>query len=170
MSDEQQPLTIDRLRSLLAYNSESGELVWAIQKGHKKAGARAGWMRHDGYIQIGIDGVLYYAHQLAVFYVTGKFPIDQVDHINGDARDNRISNLRECSNAENCQNLGIRKANTSGATGVTWDKARKKWRAQIRIDGKVTGLGRFETIEEAKLVHQEAKAAAHKFQPTLRDR
>lgn len=160
-----------RLRQLLGYDEHTGVFVWRAQKGRKNAGDIAGWRRGgDGYIQIGIDGNLYYAHQLAWLYMTGTFPVDQIDHRNGISDDNRFSNLRECTTAQNNQNLGIRKSNTSGATGVTWDKAREKWRAQIRINGKVTGLGRFETFEQAREAHREAKARAHTFQPMLRDK
>jgi len=72
---------------------------------------------------------------------------DCVDHIDGDKTNNSLTNLRWCTRQENQRNLPINKTNTSGVKGVTF--ANKKWRAQIRIDGKKIHLGLYETIEEA---------------------
>lgn len=54
----------------------------------------------------------------------------------------------------------LRRANTTGLHGVVWDKDRQKWRAQIRIDGRKTNLGRFNTAEEAAAAHDRAAIAA----------
>lgn len=162
-------LTADRLRFLLRYDANTGEFVWLRQQGSRKAGDVAGAIKTEGYREIGIDGRLYYAHRLVWLYVFGRWPTEQIDHRNGDESDNRLSNLRECSNAENCQNLGLRKSNKSGLTGVRWDAARSKWAAQIRIDGKITPLGRYQTKEMAHQAYLAAKATAHRFQPTPRE-
>ena len=73
-----------------------------------------------------------------------------VDHINNDRLNNSINNLRWCSSKENNRNRSVGKRNTSGIKGVTFEKKRKKWRAQITIDGTAIFLGRFDTIEDAK--------------------
>lgn len=165
---EAETLTASRLREVLRYDPETGRFSWKLQRGRQKAGSDAGWKGGDRYVQIGISGRLYYAHRLAWLYETGNWPTDQLDHINGDPSDNRIANLRECTNSENGQNLGRKRNNTTGATGVVWDKSRNKWRAQIRENGKVRGIGRFNLFEEAVAAHAEAKKNAHSFQPTLR--
>ena len=72
-----------------------------------------------------------------------------VDHINRNPLDNRICNLRICTQHENSMNQSIRCTNKSGATGVLWDKNRNKWRAYIIVNGKQIYLGRFNTKEEA---------------------
>ena len=72
-----------------------------------------------------------------------------VDHINGDRADNRKSNLRTCTQAENGRNLKRKKNNKTGYPGVEITKA-GTYRATLMIDGKSKGLGTYKTFEEAK--------------------
>lgn len=72
-----------------------------------------------------------------------------VDHINHNGLDNRKSNLRVCTSGQNTCNCLTSKNNKSGHKGVYWSKERKKWCAQISINNKTKGLGRYDTIEEA---------------------
>jgi HNH endonuclease/AP2 domain len=82
-----------------------------------------------------------------------------VDHKNGNCLDNRIENLRVCSHSENGHNRGLSTRNTSGFMGVSFEKRgwRIRWRARIRIDGRLISLGRFRTPQEA--AHARDKAA-----------
>lgn len=157
-------LTASRLRDLLSYDPDTGVFVWRIHHRPKMPGDRAGGSGH-GYIQIRLDGRLYYAHRLAWLYVNGEWPPEQIDHINGDGTDNRIINLRACSNDENQKNLGLRKTNSSGLTGVRWDRQRQKWAAHIRVDGKVTQLGRFNSKEHAHAAYLQRRSEINSFQP-----
>ena len=80
-----------------------------------------------------------------------------VDHINGDALDNRKCNLRFCTHAENQENRGKNKNNTSGYKGVNWHNiGRGHWRARIYVNGKSKSLGLFKTKEEAGKAYDEA--------------
>lgn len=82
-----------------------------------------------------------------------------VDHINGNRLDNRISNLRICSRRENIWNSKIKKNNSSGFKGVDFVKSRNLFRARIRtLSGRIN-LGYFKTAEEAA----EKYAAAAKY-------
>jgi hypothetical protein len=72
-----------------------------------------------------------------------------VDHIDGNGLNNKISNLRICSNSQNQMNAKLRKDNTSGYKGVHWDAWSQKWRAEILADGIHYRLGRFKTKEDA---------------------
>lgn len=72
-----------------------------------------------------------------------------IDHINHNRLDNRKSNLRICTQHQNNMNQGIRNDNTSGVTGVYFDKSRDKWAAQIMYNARQINLGRFNTKEEA---------------------
>lgn len=84
-----------------------------------------------------------------------------VDHINCNTMDNRRKNLRVASIADNCRNVGLTVSNKSGYKGVHWHKRDKRWRAQIRINGKVKYLGNFHTPEEAYAVYCEAAKKYH---------
>lgn len=85
-----------------------------------------------------------------------------VDHINGDPLDNRRSNLRICTVAQNIYNSRKRVISSNSLKGVQYrrDKPRTKpWRASITVNGKKISLGHFETIEQA---HQAYSSAAIK--------
>ena len=72
-----------------------------------------------------------------------------IDHRHRKTNDNRKSQLREVTRSQNLMNRGIRKDNTSSVTGVSWHKARSKWRVYITINGKTKHLGFFINKEEA---------------------
>lgn len=74
-----------------------------------------------------------------------------VDHIDGNTLNNTKRNLRICTQLENQKNRNnLNKNNTSGFRGVSWDKARNKWTAQLSLKYKHIYLGRFDSIEEAR--------------------
>ena len=79
-----------------------------------------------------------------------------VDHVDGNGLNNRRSNLRVATPAENQRNRGLHINNTSGYKGVGWDKQRGKWLAQIELSGKTTRLGRYATKELAHAAYCEA--------------
>jgi hypothetical protein len=106
-----------------------------------------------------VDGKTYYLHRLVWQYHFGVVPT-MIDHINGDASDNRIENLRECTNAQNQYN-GPRKAhNKSGHKGVVFHPlcTVKPWQAKIAQGGKVHSLGYYRTKEEAAAAYAEGAA------------
>jgi hypothetical protein len=78
-------------------------------------------------------------HRLIWFLEKGVWPEDQIDHINGETHDNRLSNLRPVSQSVNNKNMKQREGTVSGKQGVEWDKRRKTWhgRIGIRKDGKL---------------------------------
>ena len=80
-----------------------------------------------------------------------------VDHVNHDPLDNRKENLRVCTHQENIMNSSLSKNNTSGITGVAWDKQHNKWRSQIKINRKSITLGLFNTKEEAIEARKQAE-------------
>jgi len=85
-------------------------------------------------------------HRLIMDFPEGK----EVDHINGNALDNRRNNLRIVTHAENCQNSSKRKGNYKG---VRLRKDRNKWIAQISKHH----IGYFNSeIEAAKAYNKKA--------------
>lgn len=80
-----------------------------------------------------------------------------IDHINGDSLDNRLANLRLASHKENIRNRANKnKNNTSGYTGVFWDKSKNKWLASIKIDGRNKYLGRYLEKRDAAVAYNNA--------------
>ena len=147
----------------LSYDPKTGILRWIVnRRGHVKSGDVAGSPHNRGYVHIGISGKCYLAHRIALSMSgLNVGPKDQVDHINGIRNDNRLSNLRIATHAENCHNASRRKDNTSGYKGVGFSNKRQKWRARIRKDNKEIWLGYFATAEEAHAAYLKAAAALH---------
>lgn len=83
----------------------------------------------------------------------------EVDHIHGELtrHDNRKKNLRICTHAENKRNVNMQSNNTSGITGVSFDKENNKWFAHITINQKLINLGRFDKFEDAITARKEAE-------------
>lgn len=87
-----------------------------------------------------------------------------VDHKNHNGLDNRRSNLRRATQSQNNANQGLRRNNTSGAKGVSWDKVNRKWLVQIRKNYRRCTIGRFDSIEEAaKAYNRKAKELFGEF-------
>ena len=160
--------TQQRLQELLHYDPTTGVFTRLVQtSGNAKIGDVAGSRHVAGYRQCHTDGKVYLSHRLAWLYMTGSWPIDQIDHRNGVRNDNRWSNLREATQAENQQNHKMRRDNTSGFIGVA--RFRNKWRAQIQINGRLKHIGCFTTPDDAHAAYLAAKAELHTFQPALRE-
>ena len=79
-----------------------------------------------------------------------------VDHINGNALDNRKSNLRICTHRQNLCNQKLSSANTSGYRGVSWNKLCGKWHAYIKVKQKRIHLGVYKDKAEAARVYNDA--------------
>jgi HNH endonuclease/AP2 domain len=124
--------------------------------------SKSGHSDKNGYLIIVIKGKTYKSHRLAWLYVHGEWPKNQIDHINCLVQDNRIENLRQATNAQNCQNQkNIRINNKSGYKGVYWHKASGKWAAGICKSMKIIHIGLFNTAIEASQAYLELKAKLH---------
>lgn len=148
------------LTSLLDYDQLSGSFTWKVSASRTKAGSVAGCTNARGYVYIGVGGKLYRANRLAWFYVHGKWPAGQIDHINGDRGDNRIENLRDVSGSINQKNR--KRANhgsTSRFLGVSFHPATGKWRSQISVNHETKYLGLYDSEEGAHAAYLTAKAA-----------
>jgi len=115
---------------------------------------------HHRYIRMKVDGKVYPLHRLIFLYHHGYLP-KITDHANNDRSDNRIENLREVTQQQNCLNRKIHKNNKSGVKNVRWDKKCKKWLVEMSINRKRTFFGWHDDLEFAELVAIEARDKFH---------
>lgn len=165
------------LHELLRYDPTTGKLFWRkrpakfFKNGRNTAQHRCNvWnsrragkealfsLNRTGYLQGSILNRKYFAHRVVWAMETGEWPVDQIDHINGDPSDNRIANLRDVSASENGRNKRIAATNTSGVIGVNWNVINKKWRAQINVKGRQIHLGVFHRFDAAVDARKAAEA------------
>lgn len=153
------------MKEYLSYDPETGHFTWIKKrKAQSVAGDLAGSLEKSGYIRIGFKGDVYNAHRLAWLFYYGIMPKDLIDHKNGNRSDNWITNLRECSNKENQQNQQKAQIdNKTGMLGVCWDSYNNRYKAAIKVDGKIRNLGNFNTPEEAHKKYLEEKRKVHSF-------
>lgn len=138
--NKESSLKLSHLKEVLHYCPDSGLFTRLKSSGGKSSGSIAGTIHHTGYVNISVNGRLYLAHRLAIFYVTGEWP-EITDHKNRIRHDNRWCNLRLSNASENSCNKSMMRNNTSGHRGVSWNKREKRWHAQVTKDGRVHGLG-----------------------------
>lgn len=145
-------LTQKRLKELLDYDPKTGVFTNRVQRGQRAlVGEVVGGEDARGYLQAVIDSRNYTLHRLAFLYMEGYLPEQEVDHLNGVRTDNVWKNLRHVSTACNMQNCKVRQSNKSGFPGVSWNKVRKGWTAQIMVSGKQVFLGVYKCKLEAAL-------------------
>jgi len=154
-------ITLERLQEILHYCPETGLFTRRTRtNASKPIGGVTGCIANNRYVVINVGNKVYLAHRLAWFYMTGAWPEDQIDHINGIRHDNRWENLREATRSLNCQNQ--RKAtrtNKLGVLGVC--KVKNRYLAQIRVGRRNINLGSFSSPEEAHAAYLEAKRKLH---------
>lgn len=169
------------LRQLLEYNPETGVLIWrkrkpedmqctdprgsewASNQWNSRAAGKEAFTFTDrrGYRHGKVHGMNYQAHRIIWKMVHGADPA-VIDHINGNPSDNRLSNLRECSTAENSRNYAKKSQGSSRYRGVCWVARDGKWAARISNgeSGKVS-LGYFEVEAEAARAYDRAARDLH---------
>lgn len=157
-------ITWSRLKEVLDYDPESGEFRWRVRAGTRgKVGSLAGTVKKSGYVQIRFGGVQYLGHRLAWFYVTGRWPTEEIDHRDCNPSNNRFANLRPATRKQNGSNRKRNRNNTSGFKGVSWRNKERRWRAQIRLPGtiKTIELGLFQGKKDAALAYDRAAVFYH---------
>ena len=149
-------LSHERLKEILHYDPLTGNWTWLVKVANRKTGTVAGNINiSTGYYVIAINYRDYQAHRLAWFYMTGKWPNDQIDHIDQNKLNNRWDNLREATPQQNNRNVPVRKNSTTGITGVVI--RRSSHVARIKVNKKYIHLGSYKTEAEAIRARQEAE-------------
>lgn len=154
-------LTQARLKELLSYDPEVGIFSWIVERGKCHKGSPAGCLDSRGYLVITIDRKRYYAHRMAWLYMNGSMPSMNIDHMDGNKSNNKISNIRDVSVSTNAQNLkqATSRNLSTGVLGVRMLKG--KYLSQITIDGKDRHLGTFNSPEEAHEAYLNTKRKLH---------
>ena len=156
------------LRKLLLYRPKTGKLYWrtrtpdmfteskqtAIHKCNSWNAQFAGsealtYPDKKGYLTGSILNHPYKSHRVILAMINGEWPKGITDHRDGNTANNRKRNLSEVTHSENSKNHKQSVANTSGTTGVFWNKRCKVWRASIRDNGQEIYLGPFKRKRDA---------------------
>lgn len=168
-------ITPELLRQLIYLDVATGNLFWKerpVEFFSGEAYARSWNTRYankqlylqknsNGYLVVCLFARPLLAHRV-VFAIHHGFLPQTVDHINQDRSDNRPSNLRAASYAENNRNTGRSSANTSGIKGVHWCKSRRKWKSVIWLNKRPIYLGAFDDKQTAAAAYEKANAEHHK--------
>lgn len=156
-------LTAERVRELLDYNPLTGALTWRERMGGTaNKGSIAGSNRKDGYLQTRVDVNRYLNHRIIWLWVTGSWPVNHIDHINGIRNDNRLINLRDVIRKNNNENLhSPYKNNSTGFLGVSKSPSCSTYRARIRHNKQLIEIGNFRNPEDAHNAYIAVKRRLH---------
>ena len=153
-------ITQEFLKEHLEYRD--GHLWWIKPRQRVKVGQQLGSCYSNGYRVGMLKGKRYKEHRLIWLYHYGVWPKEHIDHINGIKDDNRIENLRECTQQQNNFNRKSAKGSSSKHKGVCWNKERKKWEVRYRYKGKPYHIGYYECEIEAAEAYRKATEHLHK--------
>lgn len=153
-------LTAEQARSLFAYDPESGVVTRKRRTSSRApAGAEVG-SPSKGYLNVCVAGRIYQLHRVIWLIVTGAWPCQEIDHADGDKKNNRWANLRDVTRTVNNQNRRRPyKNNTLGLQGVS--PYRGRFSAEIQVDGQRIRLGHFGSKEAAHSAYVAAKRLLH---------
>ncbi len=161
------------------YDASSGQLTWKERQrnefksegswkrwNNRFSGTIAGWKKMNRgashSIEVRLNEKPRPAHRIIWEMCNGPIPKGmQIDHIDADPWNNRLSNLRLCTRSQNMMNRGRPIHNKSGYKGVSWNPKMGRWRAQIKANGKSVHLGWFSDPSNAHAAYVAAAADHH---------
>jgi hypothetical protein len=152
----------DRIRTLLDYDPASGVMTWRncskfhSEKNGQEAGVPTPKQSGKQYQKITIDGRKYSRSRLAFAWMTGRWPAECIDHINGNSLDDRWENLREATALENAWNHKRRARQTELPMGVR-RAASGRFVARIAQFGRLHTIGTFDSVAEAEAAYRQER-------------
>lgn len=154
-------ITHAELLEALEYDPQTGNFTRKVSAGNYPVGSISGSLNEKGYVIVRLKNRNYKAHRLAWLYVTGEWPADEIDHVDGVKDNNAFSNLREATRTQNNANMRTPTHNTSGFKGVSLHKVSGKWRAGISINNSQKHIGVYDTPEEAYAAYIQTAKRVH---------
>jgi len=139
------------LRHLFDFDPLSGFLICknSPKNGARKAGEIIGTKANNGYLQVKINKTLYLVHRIIWMWQYGEDPNDfEIDHIDHNKSNNKLSNLRLVTRQRNQWNLPAHKTNSTGVVGVI--KRGNSYQASLYMGPEIKRLVKsFATLQEA---------------------
>lgn len=148
--------SVEKLHCLFSYDPKAGILWRKGKQGMKVAGCNAS----NGYLRTRAGGEQYAVHRI-IWKMIHKVESDDIDHINGDRKDNRIANLRLATRSDNNRNIVISPMNTSGYSGVTYLKRENRWKAYLKVEKTQVCAGLFKEKREAVIAYNNLALQLH---------
>ena len=163
----------ETLRTLLDYDPASGRLTWRARSADTFPSSTSlrivrNWNSRfagqpafttvgaNGYRVGNLGGKVLYAHRVVWAWMHGTWPVDEIDHLDGDRANNAWANLRAATPSMNRRNQGRSRRNTSGYTGVTYCQKTDKWVAQMTVGGVCLRIGKFRCPTAAAVARKQA--------------
>jgi hypothetical protein len=144
-------MTQETVQMLFDYNPETGVMRRKISVSSRaQRGYVVGCETTAGYLVVRYDGKLHYVHRLIWLHVYGAWPVSEIDHIDGNRRNNKLDNLREVTRSQNLHNKDM-----SG--GVYWSQRDKVWVATIQVAGIRKHIGQSKVKKVAELLYRAEK-------------
>lgn len=169
-------LDVGLVRTRFNYDPETGSVTYSgRERAHlspsmrsRKTGRTVGWPDTNGHLNVKINTKDYLLHRVIWLHQFGEWPDGIIDHINGNKKDNRMSNLRLVDHSANCQNIKNPYAcNTSGHLGVTRGYKEGLWAVNIRVNRIAIYLGSSSDKDVAASVYLNAKILVHPSSPVV---
>jgi len=141
----------ERLRELFGYHIDG----WLIRR---RTGKRIVCTLTKGqrYLRLFVDGKVHRLHRMIYIWHYG-IPVNNIDHIDNNRENNRIENLRQATQQENCINRKHHTNSKSPYKNVYWNEAANKWAVSMCVNKVRKYFGIFEDVELADLVASEAR-------------
>jgi hypothetical protein len=162
MPNSNPPVSAEEVQRLFHYDEATGALSWKVCLSTRaKAGRICSYSDKRGYIYVKIHKRHYMVHRVIWAVYHGAWPTNDIDHINGNPSDNRISNLRPATRSQNLCNKKLSSRNTSGIKGVNWHKKARKWRGRVILNKRYYNAGYFDDPAEAGRAVQSLREKIH---------